>query len=860
MPRMDRADLPSGTVTFLFADVEGSTRLVAELGEVVWAEELAGQRIVIEERCSARGGKVVDQEGDGTFVVFRTAPEALQAAADIQSELAEGRVRVRIGVHTGSPLLTDEGYVGLDVHRAARIAAAAHGGQVVFSATTRDLVDDSRLAAVVRDLGEHRLKDLRAPERLFQLGDDRFPPLRSLPTTNLPVPATPFLGRRREVRELIGVLGSRERRLVTLTGPGGTGKTRLALQAAAEVSDAYPDGVWWMSLAAIGEAQAVLPAVGQMLGVVDEQAESLLDRLAGHLAGRRPLIVLDNAEHLLPLIADELAAVIARCPTVEFLVTSRERLQLAGEVVFPVSPLSRPDGERLFLDRARTAGVQLRRDETVAELCARLDHLPLALELAAARTVVFTPGQLLERLGRRLDLLKGSRDAEPRQLTLRATIDWSYELLGSEERRLFGALAVFNDGCTYDAAEAIAGADPDILQSLLEKSLLRRRESDRAARYWMLTTIADYALEKLAVLPERDDLRLRHAEWYRDLAVAVVGLPVPRNQLAADAGAITRFRDDYANTRSGLDWAWRAGHDELAIEIGIACCRFWLGVGAYPDATAWLEQALVKLDAVAPLTQLHALQVAGLIAFFINADADQADELWTRAAVIANRLGLDDDAAWLDHRRASVAWDRGDIESAIATMQRLQVFYQQHGNRRALADALHHLGESRRDLGQYDQAEQDLRAADSIYRELGDRIGVANNSHSLADLALDRGRYDEAAHLFYTTLLRESPGTARNEAYCLAGIASALAATGRDAEAARLWGAVCNAERTLGFRMIASERRRYEHYLSRLENGESWSRWRTLSLQDAVESLPAVLAIADPTREDHAEPNPPSRL
>jgi len=840
---MGSAGLPSGTLTFLFADVEGSTRLVVELGEAAWAEELRGQRLVIEERCSARGGKVVDQEGDGTFVVFRTASEALQAAGEIQSVLAQGRVRVRIGVHTGTPLVTDEGYVGLDVHRAARIAAAAHGGQVVFSAATRELVDEKLLRGAVRDLGEHRLKDLTSPERLFQVGDEAFPPLRSLPTTNLPVPATPFLGRRRELGEVIELLQSGERRLVTLTGPGGTGKTRLALQAAAEVSDAYPDGVWWMSLTAIGDAGAVLPAVGQLLGVVDEQSESLLDRLAGHVAGRRLLIVLDNAEHLLPLIADEVAAVVARCPGVDLLVTSRERMQLGAEVVFPVPPLSRPDGERLFLDRARTAGVPLRWDETVAELCARLDELPLALELAAARTVVFTPAQLLERLGRRLDLLKGSRDAEPRQLTLRATIDWSYDLLTSDERRLFAALAVFSNGCTYEAAEVIAGAEPDSLQSLLEKSLVRRRESNTEVRYWMLATIADYALEKLAVLPDRDDLHLRHAEWYRDRAVAIVGIPGPRNPRAAPTIPISRFREDYANLCAGLAWAWEAGREELAIEIGIACCRFWLGIGAYRDATAWLETALPKLDAVSPLTQLQALQVAGLIAYFVSADGNHADELWARAAVIAAKLGLDEDVAWIDHRRASVAWDRGDIEGAIATMQRQIAFHQQGGNQLALADALHHLGEARRDLGKYDEAEQDLLAADSIYRELDDGIGLANNSHSLADLALDRGQYDDAIRLYYTTLSHTSTETGRHEAYCLAGIASALAATGRDTAAGTLWGAVYNAERTLGFRMLTTERRRYESYLSRLEHGDSWAHGQTLSLREAVDSLPAVFAI-----------------
>ena len=357
-------------------------------------------------------------------------------------------------------------------------------------------------------------------------------------------------------------------RLVTLTGPGGTGKTRLALQAAAEVSDAYADGVWWVPLAPLREAASMLSSVAQMLGVVEEQARPLLDLLADRAAGCRMLLLLDNAEHLLPGIANELSALVTACPGVQLLVTSRERLQLGAEVSVPVPPLSRQDGERLFVDRARSVGVVLRRDEAASELCARLDELPLALELAAARTVVFTPAQLLERLGHRLDLLKGNRDADPRQLTLRATIDWSYELLSPDERRLFAALAVFSNGCSFDAAEAIAGADVDTLQSLLDKSLLRRRESDGGTRYWMLTTIAEYALEKLALLPDSDGLRRRHAQWYRDQALAVVGIPGPADPRSATLSEVERFRDDYDNARAALSWAWNANEDELAIELG----------------------------------------------------------------------------------------------------------------------------------------------------------------------------------------------------------------------------------------------------------------------------------------------------
>lgn len=828
--------LPTGTVTFLFSDVEGSTRLLRELGEAAYAAALAGHRRTIEEVSDRLRGRVVDQEGDASFVVFGSAADALSAASLIQQALRAGPVRVRVGVHTGTPLPTDGGYVGLDVHRAARIAAAAHGGQVVFSSATRALVSDDRLPEAVRDLGEHRLKDLAAAERLFQLGEGGFPPLRSLPRSNLPVPATPFLGRRRELLELVGLLRRDGVRLVTLTGPGGTGKTRLALQAAAEVADEHPDGVWWTPLAPLREASLVLPAVAQALGVMEEPGRNLADALAARLDGRQVLLLFDNAEHLLPEVAEEISGLVSRCAGLRVLVTSRERLQLGAELVSPVPPLASEDAMQLFLERARSAGVVLEADATVAELCARLDDLPLALELAAARTIVFSPEQLLERLGRRLDLFKGSRDADPRQLTLRATIDWSYGLLPPAEQQLFSALAVFSSGCSYEAAEAVAEADADGLQSLLERNLLRRREAVLGPRYWMLATIKEYAVEKLGERSDSEVLRRRHADWCRRHAHDMNGIPGPHAPRAASPGEVERFRDDYDDARAALEWAWSSGDDLLALELGIACCRFWLGAGTYRDASAWLDAALPRLDAAPPATQLQALKVAGLIAFFVRADSERADECWARAREIAGRLGSDDEAAWIDHRRAGVIWER-DVEAAIGIQVRLLAFHQQRGNRLATAEVLHTLGECRRDIGRFDEAEQDLLAADAIYRELGAAVAVANNAHSLADLALDRGDFAAAIERYRATLAEGGGETGRHEAYCLAGIASAYAATGKDEEAARLWGAICAAERELGFRMLAAERRRYEQHLSRLEQHPAWQQGRTLTLEQAGTSL-----------------------
>ena len=495
-----RGDLPHGTVTFLFTDVEGSTRLLHELGAEGYAGALAEHRRLIREACAAEDGVEVDTQGDAFFFAFPTAPGALAAASAFTDALASGQVQVRVGLHTGTPLLTEEGYVGEDVHRAARIAAAGHGGQVLVSASA------ARLAELdLTDLGEHRLKDLSAPERLYQLGDGEFPPLKSLYRTNLPVPATPFLGRERELAEVSELLARDDVRLLTLTGPGGTGKTRLALQAVAQACDAYPDGVFWVSLAPVRDPALVLQEASHAVGARDGLAE--------HLADRQLLLLLDNFEHLVDAAAG-LADLFAACPNLRLVVTSRELLQLPGEQAYPVSPLSAEDGMELFTVRARASLPGYMPSPVTATVCERLENLPLALELAAARVRVLRPEQLLERLSDRLDLLRAGRGADPRQQTLRATIEWSHDLLEDEERRLFTRLSVFRGGSTLEAAEEVAVAGLDTLQSLVDKSLVRHSEG----RFWMLETIREYAAERLEASDEARQLRGRHAAWFVALA------------------------------------------------------------------------------------------------------------------------------------------------------------------------------------------------------------------------------------------------------------------------------------------------------------------------------------------------------
>src|SRR5262245_13051651 len=512
-----RLDLPTGTVTFLFTDVEGSTRLLEQLGAQAYATALAEHRRLILEACAAHGGVVVDTEGDALFVAFPTAPGAAAASQAARDALASNPVRVRMGLHTGTPLLTETGYVGMDVHRAARIAAAAHAGQVVLSASTRALMDDG---LTLVDLGEHRFKDLAAAERVFQLGEGAFPPLRSLHRSNLPFPATPFLGREAELAAVVALLGEAGVRLVSLVGPGGTGKTRLGLQAAAEASDCYPDGVFWASLEPLRDPALVLPTVAAALGVGEETDGSATDDLARALAGRRLLLLIDNVEHLLPDAAEAVASFVTACPEVTLALTSRERLQIPGERVYAVPPMSEPDAETLFRSRAADAGVELDASDELRTLCGRLDNLPLALELAAARTVVFSPGQLLERLARSLDLLRAGRGVDARQETLRATITWSHDLLTDEEQALFRRMSVFaaGSGCRLESAEQVAGADPEVLQSLLDKSLLRRRDGKAAPRFWMLETIREFAAERLETAGETDEVQRLHLEHYAAVA------------------------------------------------------------------------------------------------------------------------------------------------------------------------------------------------------------------------------------------------------------------------------------------------------------------------------------------------------
>jgi predicted ATPase/class 3 adenylate cyclase len=526
-------DLPTGTVTLLFADVEQSTALLLRLGAKRYAAALAEYQRVVRRAVESNGGVQVDAEGDGFFAAFPSAEQAVSGAAESQAALAERGLRVRMGMHTGEPLVVDGRYRGIDVHQAARVAAAGHGEQVLLSEATHDLLDAS---VRVRDLGRHRLKDLGEPVRLYQLGDGDFPPPRGLDSTNLPVQPTPLIGREHELQEAGRLL--RTHRIVTLTGPGGSGKTRVALQLAANAVEDFPGGVVWVPLQALRDAELVLPTVARALGTAGRNEDGIGER--------RVLLVLDNFEQLLDA-APRVADLAAELSGLKLLITSRQPLHVSGEYEYPVLPLREQEALALFVERATAVKPDFADDGVVVDICRRLDCLPLALELAAARVKVLSAAELLKRLDRRLSILTGgAQDWPERQRTLRATIAWSYDLLSADEQRLFARLAVFAGGCTLEAAESVCEADLDAVAGLVDKSLLRREDD----RYLMLDTIGEFALECLQDRGEEEALRRRHAEHYLEQARSVEGLI--RSPRAARA--LDRLERDHANLRLALRW------------------------------------------------------------------------------------------------------------------------------------------------------------------------------------------------------------------------------------------------------------------------------------------------------------------
>jgi predicted ATPase/class 3 adenylate cyclase len=764
--RFPVTDLPTGTVTFLFTDVEGSTRLLHELGDR-YAEVLSEHRRVLRNAFARHRGVEVDTQGDAFFVAFAKASAALAAAAEGRDALAAGPIHVRMGLHTGEPLVTDEGYVGLDVHRAARIAAAGHGGQILVSQATRQLVRADSL----RDLGDHRLKDLTAPERIYQLGDGDFPPLKSLNATNLPVASNPLVGRELELAELTAMLRDGTR-LITLTGAGGSGKTRLGLQVAAEVSDHFVGGVFFVPLAEVDKPDLVEGTIASVIGLRD-----LAD-----VSERHALIVLDNFEHVLDA-APVIARLLSAGPAVKVIATSRAPLRVASEQEFPVEPLPAGDAVELLTQRARAVRPDFQPSAAAREICRRLDGLPLALELAAARLRSLDADALLARLQEALPLLTaGRRDVPARHRTLRATIEWSYDLLTPNLRDVFARLAAFAGTFTLESAETVADAPFDALDGLVEASLLKPIGGNR---FLMLETIREFAVERLAQLPVASDIGRRHAEHYLDVARS--------SNLSEESQGLLPQHDlavaELANFRKALAWAADAAEPELGLRLMLALQQFWVARDPF-EARRWLGRLLAVGGDVDPTVHAGALLMYGGMVFIVG-EFERGVEIFEES--LAEYRALDDElgVATVLTRLVVPAMLRKDFDEARAlAKQSLEVhrsFENTHGEAIALGTLANVEWESGRGELAVRLAQESLELATQVGFDWW-RVGIL---YSMCEWAIARADLAEAERRGREALeLAHRIGARQYRVYSLALLARCAAETGRLRRAGLLWSAV----------------------------------------------------------------------
>jgi predicted ATPase/class 3 adenylate cyclase/DNA-binding CsgD family transcriptional regulator len=801
------AEFPSGTITLLFTDIEGSTRLLQQLGEQ-YTTLLAQQQQILREACEMHNGRMMDSQGDSLFVAFPRAIDAIKAvvqsqrALTTQTWMSDVNLRVRMGLHTGEPQISAVGYVGIDVHRAARIAAAAHGGQVLLSQTTYDLVVGELPEGItLRDLGEHRLKDLRQPKHLYQLViaglPSDFPPIKSLEalTNNLPTQLTSFIGRERELEEIKRLVSTY--RLVTLTGPGGVGKTSLALHTARDLYRTFPDGAQFVALSAIHDPTLIIPTIAQTLGLAESPDQLLFDSLKDYLRDSQMLLLLDNFEQVIsaaPLLTELLSAANA----LKLLVTSREALRLRGEQEFPLAPLELSSPAQmpgplsveswlhypsiaLFVQRAQAIqpGFQLTTENAaaVAEICARLDGLPLALELAAARIKLLPPQAMLTRLQESsLSLLTGgTRDAPERQQTLRNTVQWSYDLLTTDEQRTFRWLSVFVGGCTLDAASNVISishhlASSDVLDnitSLINKSLVRQTESNAEARLVMLETIREFSLERLAQEDELEAAQHAHAHYYLSLAEETEQRLTGREQKTW----LNRLGREQDNLRAALHWGLEYHEADPSTEFTLSAAevlragfvlrlvgalwQYWNLLAQWSEGRRWLEEALrvaskVKVDKALLAKALCA--AANLIRY--QFDLARARTLCEQSVALYRVLGDREGLLTALHQLSRILYYQGDDESLRGLLPEIFALAEElpdmpiKAQVYAYSAGMAPLGISSLNVARY------LAESERIFRALDSPAGLAFSLLVRASLASAQGDEvraqalrDEAEHL-----------------------------------------------------------------------------------------------------------------
>ena len=795
--------LPSGTVTFLFTDIEGSTALLQRLGDE-YATVLADHHRLLRHAFGERGGVEVDAAGDGLYVAFPSARSALVAGIEAQRAVsghewtAGATVAVRMGLHTGEALSGEGGYVGIDVHRAARICAAGHGGQLLISQTTHDLVADELPAGItLRDLGEHRLRDLAGQQRLYQAVvpdlPSEFPPLRTVDSrpNNLPRQLTTFVGRERQLSEAKRLLASSP--LLTLTGPGGVGKTRIALQLADELlGGELNDGAWMVDLGVLTDPDFLAPAVAASLGLAEQPGRPLLATILDHLRSRQLLLVLDNCEHVVAESAELADSLLRASPSLRIVATSREALGIAGEAVFPVPSLALPEHDRslpldqlsgfeairLFADRAAavlpTFELTAANAPAVAQICRRLDGIPLALELAAARVRALSVEQIAARLDDRFRLLAGgSRAAVPRHQALRAAVDWSFDLLSEPERATWRRLSVFAGGFTLEAAEAICageGVDEadvlDLLSRLVEKSLVVSEAMVSEARFRLLETVRQYAREKLMGSGEAADALRRHRDWF----LAVVARIEPQFFGGVRAGSgIDELDREHDNLRAGLEWsADEPGEAAAGLRLAAGLWRFWETRGHVVEGRTWLERLLEGSSDASLTVRSSALTGAGVLAY-LQGDYDAAFAFHEESLILHRQVGNPQSIAYAANNLANVAVQQDDYARARSLYEEALELGRAAGDIRGSAIALINLADVVARQGDLDAARSRFEESIATFREHGDDWGMA---FALDSFGLVARRYGDhpSARSFHGKAIEISRGLGDER-----GVARALA-------------------------------------------------------------------------------------